>query len=521
MIQHLVTPTNADKTFYAKAVVPYEYTGAIRDAWEGEVWVEVALKDEAGNQLETQWLSSKSSVDVFGEVHDGVIAWTRDDFFKTGQRFEVLRAHRGVDPTMEDVDDSIFIHATEESIAALPDAVVVDVRPPTGLQVAEEQVFNERTTTVSGIMDFHSPQDDQPKERVAIYASTAQGLIRDASGDPYVITLDAEQGNAVPWQYQLPRRLDPEEDVYIEFYAKDFANDRYDDFVGTLPDTTTTEPNGQLGSTNPSASDYDDYLGYRDAIGDDRFPPALSFEVTSIRPSDPSITLRVPQSFDRDEEGNPIITVGNQLILRTIVESNDARNSGKDDIENAVVTLDISPNLLTFLNVDALVYQDNVASASLSGDRITIHLERPIAPGDRIEWNLTARVDEQAAAGNGLTPVTINGRVSGNQPETENILVGEDSLTLQTGTRAVTGELINLAVHNNQLQIFYSNLSTFDVYMDGTFYRTYNVQQRPVTDSVTLDIPVHDIRNMISVRYKDENGADRVSYWNNIWDFID
>ena len=207
--------------------------------------------------------------------------------------------------------------------------------------------------------------------------------------------------------------------------------------------------------------------------------------------------------------------------MRTIVESNDARNSGKDDIENAVVTLDISPNLLTFLNVDALVYQDNVASASLSGDRITIHLERPIAPGDRIEWNLTARVDEQAAAGNGLTPVTINGRVSGNQPETENILVGEDSLTLQTGTRAVTGELINLAVHNNQLQIFYSNLSTFDVYMDGTFYRTYNVQQRPVTDSVTLDIPVHDIRNLISVRYKDENGADRVSYWNNIWDFID
>ena len=43
----------------------------------------------------------------------------------------------------------------------------------------------------------------------------------------------------------------------------------------------------------------------------------------------------------------------------------------------------------------------------------------------------------------------------------------------------------------------------------------------PFTDSVTLDIPVHDIRNMISVRYKDENGADRVSYWNNIWDFID
>lgn len=521
MIQHLVTPTNADKTFYAKAVVPYEYTGAIRDAWDDEVWVEVALKDEAGNQLETQWLSSKSTVDVFGEVHNGVIAWTRDDFFKTGQRFEVLRAHRGLDPTMEDVDDSIFIHATEESIAALPDAVVVDVRPPTGLQVAEDQVFNERTTTVSGIMDFHSPQDDQPKERVAIYASTAQGLIRDASGDPFVITLDAEQGNSVPWQYQLPRRLDPEEDVYIEFYAKDFANDRYDDFVGTLPDTTTTEPNGQLGSTSPSASDYEDYLGYRDAIGDDRFPPALSFEVTSIRPSDPSITLRVPQSFDRDEEGNPIITVGNQMILRTIVESNDARNSGKDDIENAVVTLDISPNLLTFLNVDALVYQDNVASATLSGDRITIHLERPIAPGDRIEWNLTARVDEQAAAGNVLTPVTINGRVSGNQPETENILIGEDSLTLQTGTRAVTGELINLAVHNNQLQIFYSNLSTFDVYMDGTFYRTYNVQQRPVTDSVTLDIPVHDIRNLISVRYKDENGADRVSYWNNIWDFID
>ena len=92
--------------------------------------------------------------------------------------------------------------------------------------------------------------------------------------------------------------------------------------------------------------------------------------------------------------------------------------------------------------------------------------------------------------GNVLTPVTINGRVSGNQPETEIILIGEDSLTLQTGTRAVTGELINLAVHNNQLQIFYSNLSTFDVYMDGTFYRTYNVQQRPVTDSVTLDIPV-------------------------------
>jgi len=27
---------------------------------------------------------------------------------------------------------------------------------------------------------------------------------------------------------------------------------------------------------------------------------------------------------------------------------------------------------LTFLNVDALVYQDNVASATLSGDRITI-----------------------------------------------------------------------------------------------------------------------------------------------------
>ncbi|WP_440912238.1 hypothetical protein, partial [Enterococcus innesii] len=64
------------------------------------------------------------------------------------------------------------------------------------------------------------------------------------------------------------------------------------------------------------------------------------------------------------------------------------------------------------------------------------------------------------------------------------------------------------------------NLDSFDVYMDGTFYKTYDVQRRPVTDSVTLDIPVHDIRNLISVHYIDQDGVDRVSYWNNNWDFV-
>lgn len=517
VVQHVTTPTNADRTFYAKVVVPYEYSGEVRDAWEDEVWVEVALKDADGNRVKTQWLTTKSNVDLYGEIHSGIIAWTFDDFLQAGTSFEVLSAHRGLDPNAANNEDYIFIHASEESIAALPDALVVDVTPPVGLKVSKEQFFTERTTRVEG---SYIHEDDQFKERVAIFARTAQGLIRDSSGAPYVVTVDVSQGNSTLWQYELPRRLDPDLDVYIEFYAKDFVEGRLDDFLGSLPDTTTADPNDRLGNVNPSAITYDDYLGYRDAVGEERFQPALYFEVLSVKPSDPSITLQIPQSFDRDDQGNPIITEGNQFILRTVIESNDSRNSGKDDIENAVITLDIAPNLLSFFNISELAQQDSVQSASLANDRITIHLANPIAPGDRLELNLTARVDTGGTSSSGLTPVTIHGRVSGNQTGTEEILQDEDTLTIQTGSPAITGELVSLTVDNNQLKVFYSNLDSFDVYMDGDFYKTYDVQRRPVTDSVTLDIPVHEIRNLISVRYVDDDGIDRVSYWNNNWDFM-
>lgn len=516
-VQHIAEPTNADKTFYAKVVVPYEYTGEVRDAWEEEVWVEVALKDESGNQIETQWLTTKSNVSVYGEVHSGIIAWSFDELLKADYSFEVLSAHRGLNPNEPNVEDYIFIYATEESIEALPDAVIVDVTPPAGLQVSKEQHFNERTRTVEGI---YTPEDDRVKEQIAIFAQTAQGLLRDSSGAPYVVVVNSSSGTSVPWQYDMPRRLDPDLDIYIEFYAKDFADDLLENFSGDLPNTTTTEPNGQLGNTNPSAIDYEDFLGYRDAVGEERFKAALYFEVTSVKPSNPSITLQIPQSFDRDELGNPIITEGNQFILRAIVESNDSRNSGKDDIENAVVTLDFSPNLFTFFHLNELAQQDSIESASLVNDRVTIRLAKPLSPGDRLELNLTARVDTSASSSSGLTPVVIFGKVSGNQPETGEILQGEDSITIQTGSKAFTGELVTLAVENSQLKVYFSNLDSFDVYMDGTFYKTYDVQRRPVTDSVTLDIPVHDIRNLISVHYIDQDGVDRVSYWNNNWDFV-
>ncbi|HCE11498.1 MAG TPA: hypothetical protein DEQ24_01765 [Enterococcus sp.] len=83
-----------------------------------------------------------------------------------------------------------------------------------------------------------------------------------------------------------------------------------------------------------------------------------------------------------------------------------------------------------------------------------------------------------------------------------------------------TGD-IYLNVVNSRLNIYYANVNNFTIYIDGEIYETYSVANRPTVESIVLDIPVNEIRNKISIEYRDRNNQLVRAYWNDNWEFLD
>ena len=77
-----------------------------------------------------------------------------------------------------------------------------------------------------------------------------------------------------------------------------------------------------------------------------------------------------------------------------------------------------------------------------------------------------------------------------------------------------------LNVVNNRLNIYYSNIDKFTVYIDGEEYKRYVVTNKPTVESKVLDIPVSEMRNKLMVEHTKDSETTKV-YWNNTWDFIE
>ncbi|MGX7420612.1 hypothetical protein ACWOFR_17705 [Carnobacterium gallinarum] len=80
---------------------------------------------------------------------------------------------------------------------------------------------------------------------------------------------------------------------------------------------------------------------------------------------------------------------------------------------------------------------------------------------------------------------------------------------------------VYLNVVNNRLNVYYSNIDHFTVYIDGEEYKDFTVTDKPTVESMVLDIPVSEIRNKVSVKYTSSDGEVMRAYWNNTWDFVD
>ncbi|QIL45800.1 MucBP domain-containing protein [Vagococcus coleopterorum] len=80
---------------------------------------------------------------------------------------------------------------------------------------------------------------------------------------------------------------------------------------------------------------------------------------------------------------------------------------------------------------------------------------------------------------------------------------------------------VYLNVVNDRLNVYYSNVSEFTVYIDGKKYKKYKVANTATVESQEIDVPIDDMRNKISVKYKTPDGKTAISYWSDRWDFVE
>ncbi|WP_321383581.1 pectate lyase-like adhesive domain-containing protein [uncultured Enterococcus sp.] len=533
VVDELRVPTNADKHVYGHVTVPYSDDGSeTRDAWEEEVWVTVQILRADGTEKERAVVPTKGKndtlpgVSIYGEeARGGIFDWELSDFLSAGDQIKVLAAYRG---GSDDTNSSQNIHSIDEDIKA--EAVTVqDVTPPLSLSSDMEKVA-DTTKQLTGTIDLWDERDQRMVDKLFIFAKKDNEFLTDDSGNLLYKEITAASEPASEgatskkkWVFDLAGYLLVGET--IEIFAKDAATIEGD--IGALPESYTENPNGVSGNINPSALSYDSYIGYHDAVGDNRFTPSLYFDVKAAAPSNPEITIDVPEGFDRNEEGVPILTEGNQLLYEIIVKSGDNRDSGRDPVKNLKVTVTLSPQLQydafdKLLNNAAIESYEYKAAENL----LDIYLKSELKPGNIASFSLSAIVKDDSQ------PITTTASVVGDSTLEEPFIAGppndlhnhkklsaSDDVLVVPGVKKENGEAVYLSVVNQCVKVFYSNISEFTVYMDGKKYKSYTVPLKKTTDSKQLDIPIDDIRNKISVKYNDGTG-DKWVYWNNDWNFV-
>ena len=97
-------------------------------------------------------------------------------------------------------------------------------------------------------------------------------------------------------------------------------------------------------------------------------------------------------------------------------------------------------------------------------------------------------------------------------------LVGEVTFTFNI--TIPESALVYPKVVDKHLYIYFSNVSSFSVWIDGEYYQEFVVKKTPIMEREFLNIPIDTIRNKISIRYNNLEGRGEEVYWNNTWDFV-
>lgn len=74
---------------------------------------------------------------------------------------------------------------------------------------------------------------------------------------------------------------------------------------------------------------------------------------------------------------------------------------------------------------------------------------------------------------------------------------------------------VTLSMVNDKLHVYYSNITSFIVYIDGEKYKTFDgLVSTPIIETKLLDIPLNQARNKVTVSYKNGNEKAKQAIWN-------
>lgn len=351
IVDELRIPTDADKKAYGHVSIPEGVEG-IRSAWTDEVTVflEVTKKDGTTYQLEGKTVGKTGTnpgLSVYGEHGRGGMFEIpnkvngKEVFFEEGDSVKAIKAIRGgigenqghpSDPSKDDrwVQDPVS---------------VIDVTPPN--KVSVDTKLDNGTKKISGTNNVDGAN---------IYLKVNNEWLKNSSGK--LIT-----GKVIndKWELSLPKQLNKGDKV--EFFAKEAKS--LIDIEYDLPETYTKTPDDLFGNINPSIKTYDNFKGYHDAIGKDRFESSLELVVEDVMPSQPRIS-KIARALTKDKNGDQkpqtdydtdvrpedwkgnITKVNNILSYRIVVQIPGKTGEDKDKIlYNANVT-DKLPDGLAF-----------------------------------------------------------------------------------------------------------------------------------------------------------------------------
>lgn len=337
IVDELRVPTNADKNIFGHVSVPEGVEG-VRDAWTDEVTVALKVTKTDGTSYELYGKTigtdgSSNGLSVYGEPARGgmfTVPSKNNEFFKTGDKVEVLSAWRGgaggevnPDPTKTHIG-----YPTDSDLWVKEAAVAEDVTPPSDLKV---DALSNSSKQISGTLG----EDD-----AHIFIKLNDEWLKNSDGS--LLTVGSVNGK---WQIDLPAYLS--KDDKVEVYAKDESE--LTNKLKNPPQSNTLEPNQKSGNLVISTADYETYPGFHDAVKvgskDERFESAKIIKVTDLIPSLPVVTKEV-KSNTLDGSGNQVTQVNTNLTYTIKVKNNDRVESTKTWY-NATID-DVIPTGLSF-----------------------------------------------------------------------------------------------------------------------------------------------------------------------------
>ncbi|MGY3747048.1 pectate lyase-like adhesive domain-containing protein [Vagococcus salmoninarum] len=355
IVDELRVPTNADKNIYGHVSVPEGVEG-IRDAWTDEVTVALKVTKTDGTSYELYGKTigtdgNSNGLSVYGEPARGgmfTVPSENNEFFKTGDKVEVLRAWRGgaggeVNPNPA----KTHIGYPEDNDLWVKEAAVAeDVTPPSNLKV---DTLSNSSKQISGTLG---------EDAAHIFVKLNDEWLKNSDGS--LMTGRSENGK---WQIDLPAYFSKEDKV--EVYAKD-ESELTDQLINP-PTSNTLEPNQKYGNLVISTANYGAYQGFHDAIKngskDERFESGKMVQVTDLIPSLPVVTKKVV-SDTLDGGNNQITQVGSELTYTITIKNNDTVASNKIWYDAALD--DTLPVGLAFsLEKGEVKINDQVAAADL------------------------------------------------------------------------------------------------------------------------------------------------------------